>query len=277
MKKIFVILFLIVLTSNIFGQSVQAEEKKLAKLYPTKKIVSRYHNDWTQKYYPKRIQEFKKEPLEFGEIVFIGNSITEGGKDWSAKFGINDIRNRGIAGDGTDGVLQRLDEIIYYKPKAVFILIGINDLFNLHHKEDNRSLKYDKIVPSTEYIAKNILKIAKKIHRKSPATKIYVRTLLPSRREYIKEDILEVNKIIKKNESKGYYEVIDLYTQFADANGELPKELTKDGVHLNEKGYEKWVDFEKPIVEELSKKGFTRHKRFFVFQLNVGQSSQIIN
>ncbi|GGA72771.1 sialate O-acetylesterase [Flavobacterium palustre] len=250
MKKIGLILFLII-SINAFGQSAPVETNKLAELYPTQKVVSRYHNDWTQKYYPKRIQEFKKEPLEFGEIVFIGNSITEGGKDWSARFGINHIRNRGIAGDGTDGVLQRLDEIIYFKPKAVFILIGVNDLFNLHHNEDNRSLKYDKIVPSTEYIAKNILKIAKTIHRKSPITKIYVRTLLPSRREFLKEDILSVNAIIKKNESKSYYKVIDLYAQFVDAEGELQKELTKDGLHLNDKGYEKWVDFEKPIVGEI--------------------------
>ena len=36
--------------------------------------------------------------------------------------------NRG-GGDTTDGVLARLDEIIYFKPKAV-LLIGINDLWN---------------------------------------------------------------------------------------------------------------------------------------------------
>lgn len=251
MKKILLALFLIALSNSIFGQSSPISAEKLTKLYPSKKIVSLYHNDWTQKYYPKRIQEFQKEPLEFGEIVFIGNSITEGGKDWSARFGINHIRNRGIAGDGTDGVLKRLDEIIYFKPKAVFILIGINDLFSLHHNEDNRALKYDKVVPSSEYIGKNILKIAKTIHRKSPVTKIYVRTLLPSRREYIKEDILAVNEMIRKNEAKGYYEVIDLYAQFVDAQGELPAELTKDGLHLNDKGYEKWVNFEKPIIERL--------------------------
>lgn len=251
MKKIVLVLFLIVLSINTFGQSSPLATEKLAKLYPSKKIVSHYHNDWTQKYYPKRIQQFKKEPLEFGEIVFIGNSITEGGHDWSARFGLDNIRNRGIAGDVTDGVLKRLDEIIYFKPKAVFILIGINDLFSFHHKEDNPALHYDKVVPSPEYIAKNILKIAKIIHRKSPVTKIYVRTLLPSRREYIKEDILAVNRMIKKNEAKGYYEVIDLYAQFVDAYGELPRELTKDGVHLNDNGYEKWVNFEKSIIEGL--------------------------
>ena len=236
---------------NSFGQSSQLSTKELAKLFPAKKIVSRYHNNWTQTYFPKRIQEFKKEPLEFGEIVFIGNSITEGGLDWSGKFGIEHIRNRGIAGDVTDGVMKRLNEITFFKPKAVFILIGINDLFSLHHKEDNPALQYDKVVPSPEYIGKNILKIAKIIHRKSPVTKIYVRTLLPTQREYLKEDILLVNNIIRKNEAKGYYKVIDLYAQFADIKGELIQQLTNDGVHLNEKGYEKWVNFEKPIIEGL--------------------------
>ena len=57
--------------------------------------------------------------------------------------------------------------------------------------------------------------------------------------------------MIKKNETKGIYKVIDLYSQFADAEGQLTKELTKDGVHLNDKGYEKWVNFEKVILESL--------------------------
>lgn len=252
-KNLFAALSLIVLSINTFGQSSQPSTKELSKLFPTKKVVSRYHNNWTQKYYGKRIQEFKNEPLEFGEIVFIGNSITEGGLDWSGKFGIEHIRNRGIAGDVTDGVMKRLNEITYFKPKAVFILIGINDLFSLHHEEDNPALKYDKVVQSLEYIGKNILKIAKIIHRKSPVTKIYVRTLLPTRRQYLKEDILLVNKMIRKNEVKGYYEVIDFYAQFVDTKGELIEQLTKDGVHLNYKGYEKWVNFEKPIIEGLYK------------------------
>lgn len=251
MKKIFLVLFLIALGVNSFGQSSQLSTKELTKLFPTKKVVSRYHNNWTQTYYPKRIQEFKKEPLDFGEIVFIGNSITQGGLDWSKKFSAVHIRNRGIAGDVTDGVLKRLSEITYFKPKAVFILIGINDLFSMHHEEDNPALTYDKVVPSPEYIAQNILKIARMIHRKSPVTKIYVRTLLPTRRAYLKKDILLLNKMIRKNEYKGYYHVIDIYTQFVDSKGELIKQLTKDGVHLNDKGYEKWVDFEKPIIEGL--------------------------
>jgi lysophospholipase L1-like esterase len=45
--------------------------------------------------------------------------------------------------------------------------------------------------------------------------------------------------------------VIDLYSHFADASGELMQELTKDGVHLNDQGYERWVQFEKAILEGL--------------------------
>lgn len=56
MKKLSLALFLMVLTVNTFGQSTQISTEELAKLFPTKKVVSRYHNNWTQNYYPKRIQ-----------------------------------------------------------------------------------------------------------------------------------------------------------------------------------------------------------------------------
>ncbi len=240
-----------VLCVNTFAQKVQLSDKEKDKLYPTKEIVSRYHNDWTQKHYRERIKVFMNEPLSYNGIVFIGNSITEKGRDWTNKFDLPNIFNRGIAGDVSDGVLKRLDEIVYFKPKAVFLMIGINDLFNKHYKDGDGRFKYDKIVPSTDYVAKNILKIAKTIHHKSPDTKIYVRTILPTRRDYLQEDVPIVNKAIKNNEIKGFYTVIDLYSQFVDKDGQMKKDLTVDGVHLSEKGYKKWVDFEKPIIEQL--------------------------
>lgn len=222
-------------------------------LYPTSNIVSKYHNDWTRIHYKKRIETFKKDPLLKNEIVFIGNSITEKGRNWSEKFEIDHIRNRGISGDLTDGVLKRLNEITYSEPKAVFILIGINDLYNLHHNETEKSnLKYFKIIPSAKYVAKNILKITKEIYRKSPNTKIYVRTILPTRQTYLKEDIIKVNKLLAQYEKKANYSLIDLYSHFTNGEELLKKEYTDDGLHLSEKGYEKWISIEKDLIKKIN-------------------------
>lgn len=219
-------------------------ENKIAKLYPPESTVIKYHSNWSAKHYPKRIKEFKEAPLNVGDIVFIGNSITENGEDWSAKFGVDNIRNRGIKGDVTDGVLKRLDEIIYFKPKAVFILIGINDLYNLHQKQE---------IPSPEYVGNNILKIAKTINKGTPNIKIYIRTLLPTRNESMISDIQAVNTIIKQNEKNGYYKVIDLHSEFTDEEGLLINDFAIDNTHLNEKGYAHWVELEKNILLKVEK------------------------
>jgi len=211
------------------------------ELYPPASLVIPYHTEWARGHYPKRIEEFKNNPLKLGDIVFIGNSITEGGNDWSAKFGIPNIRNRGIAGDVTDGVLKRLGEITHFKPKKVFLLIGINDLFNLQDA---------KQIPSTDYIGNNIRTIAKMISEKSPDTKIYVHTILPTDKESMKANITKVNDIIKARETDGTYTVIDLHSVFTNNQGLLKSELTYDGTHLNDAGYKVWVDFIDSIVKQ---------------------------
>ena len=61
------------------------------------------------------------------EIIMLGNSITDG-CEWSELFQNSNIKNRGISGDITEGVLYRLDEVTRSKPAKVFLLIGINDL-----------------------------------------------------------------------------------------------------------------------------------------------------
>ena len=207
-------------------------------LYPNEDLVIENHDEWGDGNYKKVIKEFKSNPLNYGDIVFLGNSITSGGKDWSKRLKHPNIRNRGIGGDVTDGVLARIDEIIYFKPKAVFLLIGINDLWN-NNSPNN---------PSAEYIANNIIQIAQVINAETPKTKIYVQTVLPIEKEQYKTSILKVNEIIKANEKENPYQIVDLYSIFVNENGLIRKELSTDGIHLNEKGYDAWVEFIKPII-----------------------------
>ncbi|MGJ5640537.1 GDSL-type esterase/lipase family protein [Formosa sp. S-31] len=221
--------------------NLKAQESHiLDRLYPADSLKITYHNAWTLKEYPRRIQQFKKDPLKPNEIVFLGNSLTQLGRNWSQKFQTTGIRNRGIAGDVTDGILARLNEINYFKPKAVFLLIGINDLFNLHKKEG---------IPSAKYVGKNIVNIAEHIKKESPSTIIYVQTLLPTKHEFLKNYIVEVNAILQEN--KQHYTFIDLHSQFVNNTGFIKDELTNDGTHLTPEGYTRWVSFLSPIIKKL--------------------------
>ncbi len=226
----------------VFCMSSCINKVSIDHLYPSEDLIIENHDDWGEGNYKKVIKEFKSNPLNYNDVVFLGNSITQGGKDWSKRLNYPNIKNRGIGGDVTDGVLARIDEIVYFKPKAVFLLIGINDLWN-NGSPNN---------PSAEYIGNNIIKIAQVISAKAPKTKVYVQTVLPIDKEIYKNNILKVNEIIEANEKENAYEIIDLYSIFATENGLIKKELSSDGIHLNEKGYNTWVEFIKPIVYSLN-------------------------
>ena len=226
-------------------------------LYPSINTTIKYQQDWQKDFYHKKISEFKASPVGFDKIVFLGNSITQGLLRHTDKLIGNNIINRGISGDHTDGVSARLKEVIHYKPKAVFLLIGVNDLF-----EDNRS----KPERTPEYIAKNILLICKEIKNGSKYTQIFIQTILPiNNKQYlskkpnieflfdnyspsINEQIDQVNKIIKSDSSLN---VIDLHSAFLNENLLLNPKFSTDGVHLNELGYQNWIDIINPILKEI--------------------------
>jgi len=209
-------------------------------LYPNENIYIKYHDDWGRNNYKKVVKEFKKYPLNKGDIVFLGNSITAGGKDWSIRLNYPNIRNRGIGGDVTEGVLRRLDEITYYKPKAVFLLIGINDLYNTSPFE-----------PSSNYISKNIIRITQEIKKKSPKTKVFVQTILPVEKPIYRIPINEINNFLKSEESKNSYSIIDLHSVFVDDKGLIIEDFFSDGIHLTEQGYNNWVKIIRPIVQSI--------------------------
>ncbi|HPI85609.1 MAG TPA: GDSL-type esterase/lipase family protein, partial [Bacteroidales bacterium] len=62
------------------------------------------------------------------DIVFLGDSLTEG-FDLQHYFNLPNLKNRGISGDTTYQVLYRLEEIWNSKPAGLFLMIGINDMF----------------------------------------------------------------------------------------------------------------------------------------------------
>ena len=206
----------------INSQLIIGQEKNIFDYLPDNNEHLIYHDDWGKNNYVKLLHQFNLSPLKKGDIVFLGNSITAEGKNWNARLNNSKVRNRGIGGDTTDGVLARLGEIIDSEPSAVFLLIGINDLYNNSIQE-----------PSVNYIANNIIEIAKKIKTKSNDSKVFIQTLLPisikkSTKDYelYNHSIGTINEIIVENQQKKLYSIIDLYALFVNSEGQLREDLT---------------------------------------------------
>ena len=100
-------------------------------------------------FYYQRATLFEALPTSKSDIIFLGNSITNGG-EWAELLGNPHAKNRGISGDTTNGVLDRLHVITAGKPSKVFLLIGTNDL--------SGGLSVDSIAKNIETIVKRIKK-----------------------------------------------------------------------------------------------------------------------
>jgi lysophospholipase L1-like esterase len=96
-----------------------------------------------------------------------------------------------------------------------------------------------------------VLSIIELINEKSPKTKVYLQTLLPTHEDFMNKNILKVNTMLRQQKGERNYILIDLNASFKNDNGFLNEEFTYDGVHLNEKGYNHWVKILKPIISSI--------------------------
>ncbi|NDV81027.1 serine hydrolase [Bacteroides sp. 51] len=193
-------------------------------------------------HYYNRVELFKTEaPISGKDIVFLGNSLTEGGK-WSELLGKKNIRNRGVAGDVAMGVYDRLDQILPGRPKKIFFLIGANDI--------SHDLTVDSIVNA-------ITQVVDRIQQESPKTKLYLQSLLPINESFGRYKrmtgktnmIPEINKRLETVAKERKIPFINLYPLFTKPETNiLREELTGDGLHLNEEGYKIWVKALKPYI-----------------------------
>jgi lysophospholipase L1-like esterase len=181
--------------------------------------------------YAGKVGQFKSFPKSTSDIIFLGNSIMTY-TDWNELLGLKTAKNRGIPGDMTFGVLERLQDVIDGHPAKIFILIGINDI--------NRGAPEDVIIS-------NYKKMITRIKTGSPSTKIYFHTLLPVNDTFTSligktHHIVNVNTKLKALTAKEHITLIDLYPSFLGADDKLDPKYTFDGLHMNDLGYFKWAE-----------------------------------
>jgi len=185
----------------------------------------------------QRTDFFKRYPVYHDDIVFLGDSITDGGC-WEELFPGVPLKNRGINADTSTGVLRRMDDILVNHPKAIFILIGTNDLpfFQYRHDDD---------------ILSTYAEILKRCKTESPSTKVFVQSILPRHKRFARR-IQGLNTRLQELARQYDDTYIDLYSNFAGEFGELKKELTNDNLHLMADGYARWVKILQPYIDSLT-------------------------
>ncbi|QNE41948.1 family 20 glycosylhydrolase (plasmid) [Hymenobacter sp. NBH84] len=194
-------------------------------------------------YYHQRASHFRTLPHTRGDVIFLGNSISDSA-EWSELFDDPQVKNRGISGDVSAGVLNRVGEVVARRPAKVFVLIGTNDLAG-------------KVPPDS--VVKNITWLADYLRQESPATRLYVQSILPVNDAFGKFAghvhngalINQVNEQLRRLATAHGYTYLDLHAGFADATGKLDARYTNDGLHLTGAGYMRWKHLIYPKVYDL--------------------------
>ncbi|HMG90469.1 MAG TPA: GDSL-type esterase/lipase family protein [Chryseolinea sp.] len=100
-------------------------------------------------------------------------------------------------------------------------------------------------------IVNNIFTIVERVKTKSPETKIYVHSILPTN-DNVKDEYpaafnkngqsILVNLELERNAKERMFTYVDLNGVLRDKSGKLDvKYAEPDGLHLNQTGYETWV------------------------------------
>ena len=175
-------------------------------------------------YYQHKVSQFKLFVQQKTHIIMLGDSITERGL-WNELTLRDDIVNRGISGDTTDGVLKRL-KYLNKNSKHIFIMIGINDILR------------DK---SAEYVFYNYKKILLQLKSKKMIpliqSTVYVGEKAP---KYYNNEVKKLNLLLENYARMEHLEYIDLNVKLAP-KGFLLKDYSLDGLHLNGKAYLLWT------------------------------------
>jgi lysophospholipase L1-like esterase len=192
--------------------------------------------------YQSKVNAFRTQNkhVPLGGVVFLGDSITQDYNVYEA-FPGHLVYNRGIGGDTTEGVLNRLDVSVFeLKPKAVVMLIGTND--------------FALLKSSPEEVFERIVKIIETIKEELPACNVYVQSVYPVNEMLDKmtvlprnnRDIDALNNMLKTLKMITY---VDVSSHLKDENGRFKEMYTLEGLHVSPLGYEVITDIVSPLLD----------------------------
>jgi lysophospholipase L1-like esterase len=175
-------------------------------------------------------------------VVFMGDSITDnwGSARYPKFFPGKPYVNRGISGQTTPQMLIRFrPDVIALAPKVVVILAGTNDLAGNTGPSTLEAIE-DNLKSMVELAKLNNIRVV--LSSVTPVCD-YIRNQTTQRPP---EKILALNAWIKDYVAANNLVYLDYYSALLDDKQMLRQELTTDGLHPNQAGY----DIMAPLAEK---------------------------
>ncbi|SDL60375.1 Lysophospholipase L1 [Catalinimonas alkaloidigena] len=167
-------------------------------------------------------------------IVMVGNSLVHGG-EWAELLQRSDVVNRGISGDVTRGILDRLEPVLALKPRYVCIMAGINDLSARRSVADVFAI-YRQIIETC---------------RAEGINPILMSTLYTRMPDYLNQEVAALNQALQRYAQQENIAYLDLNPILAP-EGRLQLAYTYDGVHLTAEGYLRWAEALRTLLQTLA-------------------------
>ncbi|THD36540.1 MAG: GDSL family lipase [Sphingomonas sp.] len=181
------------------------------------------------------------------DIVFIGDSITEGWAIADPAFFAPGRIDRGISGQTSPQMLDRFTpDVLELKPRVVHIMAGTNDIAG---NSGAMSLEW------TENVIRHMAEYAR-----AHGIRVVIGSVLPARAfGWRKEQrpavaIAALNRWLRNYANRRGFAYADYYSAMAESDGGLPARLSRDGVHPNKAGYA----IMRPIAEAAIAKALAR-------------------
>ena len=173
------------------------------------------------------------------KLILIGNSITHywggepvehiarGTDSWNTFFTPQNAINLGFGWDRIENVLWRVyhGELDNITPHQIVLMIGTN---NLQFNSD------DEIIKGLQFLLKAI-------KEKQPAANILLMGILP--RKGMEQRVANLNNGLSKIKLDTKIRFADAGKLFLKNDGKIDESLFSDGLHPNEKGYQKLGEF----------------------------------
>ena len=191
---------------------------------------------FVREYYAAKLDTYERENAEYGDyevdVAFLGDSLTDG-YDVKKYYPQYLVTNRGIGGETTFGLEQRLGVSLYeLKPKVAVVLIGANNM-------DTMLENYERMISD--------------IRKTLPETRLIICSLTSMGGDSWgeKNQLAAYNNVTLKLLAKKYgCPFVDLYSAlFNVETGEIYAEYTTDGGHLTSLGYEVLTEAITPAIE----------------------------